>query len=219
MNDVQRTHASMFEDVDNYMMKTDTYTTYYKKEEGGGPFDFRSAVQVSGQGRPMGADAMQNQADQYAKIGEIGSYAGTETVNGTECHVIRVSEPGQLDESLRTASEVTYFIGVGDNYMRRMSLRGMTPQGDGGMTMDMKDYRTVDGVSLPFRMEIRMDVSEEQRKQMEQMKKQMENMPEAQRESMEKMMGDQMRRLMNDEPIVITVTEVVVNGPIPYGVF
>jgi len=83
----------------------------------------------------------------------------------------------------------------------------------------MKDYRTVDGVSLPFRMEMITDMSDEQRQQMEQMKQQLESMPEAQRERMQKMMGDQMEKLMNNEPIVIEVQEVIVNGDIPEGVF
>lgn len=219
MEDVRSTAEAMFADVDTYVMKTDMYTAYYKKEDGGGPLDFRSAMQMNGQNRPMGGQAVQNQYEQYEKIAEHGEYVGTETVNGIECHVIRVSDPSKIDENLSTANEITYFVGVNDNYMHRMHMAGMNPQGDGGMTMDMKDYQTVDGLSLPFRMEMMTEMSAEQRQQMQQMKKQMESMPEAQRERMQKMMGDQMEKLMNNEPIVIEVTEVVVNGDIPDGVF
>ena len=219
MDDVRRTAEAMFADVDNYVMKTDMYTAYYKKEDGGGPLNFQSAMQMNGQSRPMGGQAVQNQYEQYEKIAQYGEYVGTEMVNGIECHVIRVDDPSKIDENLSTASEITYFVGVDDNYMHRMRMAGMNPQGDGGMTMDMKDYQTVDGVSLPFRMEMMTEMSAEQRQQMEQMKKQMESMPESQRKRMQKMMGDQMEKLMNNEPIVIEVTEVIVNGDIPDGVF
>lgn len=219
MNDVRSTAEAMFEDVDNYVMKTDMYTAYYKKEDGGGPLQFRSAMQMNGQNRPMEGQAMQNQYEQYDKIAEHGVYAGTETVNGIECHVIRVDDPSKVDEKLSSVNEITYFIGVDDNFIHRMHMAGMNMRGDGGMTMDMKDYRTVDGLSLPFRMEMLTEMSEEQRQQMEQLRQQMESMPKAQRERMKKMMGDQMEQLMNSEPIVIEVKEVVVNGDIPDGVF
>lgn len=209
----------MFADVDNYVMKTDMYTAYYKKDDGGGPLDFRSAMQMNGQNRPMAGQAMQNQYEQYEKIAEHGQYAGTETVSGIECHVIRVDDPGKIDENLSMAGEVVYFVGVNDNFIHRMRMTGISPEGDGGMTMNMKDYRTVDGVALPFQMEMITEISAEQRQQMEQMKQQMESMPKAQRERMQQMMGDQMEKLMNNEPIVITVTEIVVNGDIPEGVF
>jgi len=219
MNDVRSTAEAMFKDVDNYTMKTNTYTAYYKKKDGGGALEFVSAMQMKGQSRPMGGQAMPNQYEQYDKIGEHGTYVGTETVDGIDCHVVRVDDPGKVDTNLSQAGEITYFVGVNDSFLHRMEMAGISPQGDGGMTMNMKDYRTVDGVSLPFRMEMITDMSDEQRQQMEQMKQQLESMPEAQRERMQKMMGDQMEKLMNNEPIVIEVQEVVVNGDIPEGVF
>lgn len=219
MNDVRSTAEAMFEDVDTYTMKTDTYTAYYKKKEGGGSLEFMSAMQMKGQSRPMGGQSMQNQYEQYNKIGEHGTYVGTETVGGIECHVIRVDDPSKVDSNLGQASEITYFVGVNDNFLHRMEMVGINGQGDGGMTMNMKDYRTIDGVSLPFRMEMISDMSDEQRQQMQQMKQQLESMPEAQRKRMEKMMGDQLEKLMNNEPIVIEVKEVIVNGDVPEGVF
>ncbi len=219
MNDVRSTAEAMFEGVDNYTMKTDMYTAYYKKEDGGGPLNFRSAMQMQGQSRPMGGQAMPDQYEQYGKIGEHGTYMGTETIDGIECHVIRVDDPSKVDDNLSQASGIKYFVGVSDNFLHQMYMTGISPEGDGGMTMKMKDYRTVDGVSLPFRMEMITEMSDEQRQQMEQMKQQMESMPEAQRKRMKKMMGDQLEKLMNNEAIVIEVKEVVVNGNIPEGVF
>lgn len=219
MDDVRSTAEAMFEDVDTYTLKTDLYTAYYKKKDGGGPLDFRSAMQMKGQSRPMGGQAMPDQYEQYGKIGDHGTYVGTETIDGIECHVIRVDDPSKVDKNLSQASEITYFVGVNDNFLHRMRMVGISPEGDGGMTMNMKDYRTIEGVSLPFRMEMITEMSDEQRQQMEQMKEQMEGMPEAQRKRMEQMMGDQLNNLMNNEPIVIEVTEVVVNGDIPEGVF
>lgn len=226
MQEVRDSFERMFADVDHYMMKTDMYTAYYKKEEGKGPIAFKTAMQMTGQNAPMGGGAAMDQYQQLDKIAQHGTYAGTETIDGVRCHVIRVDDPSKVDANLSQAETITYYVGADDPLMHRMKMEGMDQGGGPGqVVINMKDYRTTDGVTLPFTMEFIMPsegMSEEQRQQMEEMKQQLDNMPEAQRKRMEQMMGDQfekMEKMMSGEPMVITVQEVEVNGTLPEGVF
>jgi len=226
MQDVRDKYERMFADVDHYMMKTDMYTAYYKKEAGEGPLAFKSAMQMTGQNAPMGGGVAMDQYQQFEAIAQHGTYAGVETIDGVRCYVIRVDDPSKIDANLSQAETITYYIGADDPLMRRMEMEGLQESGGPGqVVVNMKDYRTTDGVTLPFTMEFIMPsegMSEEQRQQMEEMKKQLDNMPEAQRKRMEQMMGDQfekMEKMMSGEPMVITVQEVEINGTLPEGVF
>ena len=73
-------------------------------------------------------------------------------------------------------------------------------------------------------MEIQFDlnISKQQRQQMKQMMEKMKNMPKEQRERMQQMMGGQMdmlKQMMSDEPMVVDVKSVTVNGDLPDDVF
>jgi hypothetical protein len=107
----------------------------------------------------------------------------------------------------------------------------MNTKGKGGggpktssITVNMKDYQTVDGLTLPYRMEFQfnMDMSEEEKKKMAMMIQRLENMPEKDSERMKQMMGNQvemMKQMLSGEPIVVEVQSVKVNTEIPLGVF
>lgn len=216
MEDVRNTAEAMFEDVDNYIMKTDMYTAYYKKEDGGGPLDFRSAMQMQGQSRPMGGEAMPDQYEQYGKIGEHGTYVGTETINGINCHVIRVDDPSKVDAQMAMADEITYYIGTSDSFIHGMD---MTMEDGNSMAMRMKNYQNYDGIMYPSSMEMTMvNQSAEMKQQMAEMEEQLKQMSESMRKRMQKQM-EQARAMIAGEPTVIEVQEVVVNGPLPEGVF
>ena len=71
-------------------------------------------------------------------------------------------------------------------------------------------------------IQVATNMSEEQRRQMQQMMEKMEQLPEQQRRQMEKMMGNRMnmmKQMMSGEPIVIEVQNVQVNTDIPDGIF
>jgi hypothetical protein len=92
------------------------------------------------------------------------------------------------------------------------------------VVVDLKDYRTTDGLTLPHRMEMQLDLgmSEKERQQMQQMMEQLKAMPERQRKQMEKMMGDRMdmiAKMAASEPVVVEVPSVKVNVPIPGDIF
>jgi hypothetical protein len=220
MDGVRATYVDIFDDVDNYVMVTDMYTTYHKKEEGGGPLAFKTSTQMKGQSAPMGGASVQDQYEQFDKIGEHGTYTGTETVNGVECHVVTVNDPSKVDSDLASIDRITYYIGVDDQYMHRMDMKPKAgEQGPTGMMVNFRDYRNTDGVVMPWVMEFHMEMSEAQKQQMKQMMEQMKQMPEAQRKRMEEMMGGQMQQMMSGEPMVIKVQSIEVNTELPDDAF
>jgi small-conductance mechanosensitive channel len=97
----------------------------------------------------------------------------------------------------------------------------------------LSDYRTTDGLTLPWSMEMKMEnldatISAEEREQarrsLEEMEQRMQEMPEEQRQMMEGMMKNQLEQLRNilDEGSIqfaIEVQDVQVNAPLPDDVF
>src|SRR5690606_31284918 len=90
------------------------------------------------------------------------------------------------------------------------------------------DYRTVDGFTTPFRMEMTMQGMEGQmsaseredaQRQLEEARRQMEQMPPEQRQMMQRMMGDRLEQLEQLEQMLggggfemeVVVTDVAVN--------
>jgi hypothetical protein len=223
ISDVRSNYIEMFDGVDNYVMETDMHTTYYKRDASGGPLAFQTSTKLKGQSTPMGGQSVQNQYEQLDRVAEHGEYVGTETVNGVECYVIRVDDPAKVDPNMAPMNELRYFIGVDDSHIHRMNMTGEGgQQGLQGMTMNLKDYRTADGLTMPWIMEMQAEMSEAQRQQMQQLKQQMEQMPEQQRKRMEQMMGDQMKRMeamAGGEPMVIRVQSIAVNTDLPDGIF
>ncbi len=94
------------------------------------------------------------------------------------------------------------------------------------MRMDMQDFRTVEGLVVPYRTVMQFDgfqsmLDPETLAQLEQMEQQLANLPPEQREMMERMLGpqmDQIRQMMAGDggPMTteVTVSDVRINsGP------
>jgi hypothetical protein len=169
---------------------------------------------------------------QFDRLKEHATYAGTETVNGARCHVLEIDDPSKIhpDMTQSDAERMTYYVDAEQYVPARMVMKQKRQgRGPGGpqtssVTIDMKNYKTTDGLTLPYRMEFQVDMnmSEQQRKQMKMMMQKMENMPEQQREQMKKMMGGQMemmKQMMSGDPIVVEVQSVKVNVELPEGMF
>ena len=218
--------------VDTYVVETTLYTSYHRKVMRDGAPTYESATQLKGsEGSPYAtsttpADTYDLQLD---RLQQYATYVGTETIDGIRSHVLRVDEPEQVnpDMGAAEAESLTYYIDA-EQFVPVRLLLTPTPTGRGpapsSVTINMRDYRTTDGLTLPHRMEfqVNMDLSDEQRREMERALKQMESMPAQQRRMMEKMMGDQMdmmKQMMGGEPIVVEVQRVEVNTEIPEGVF
>jgi hypothetical protein len=154
--------------------------------------------------------------NQLSALADHGTYQGTQTIKGIECHVIYVDDPTKVDPQLSEGDAVTYYIGVSDSLMHGMD---MSIDTGANMKMRMVDYNNHDGILYPDRIEttmVQMDAARKQ--QLEQLQEQMKQMPESVREQM-KTQIEQAMGALSGEPMVVETKEVVVNGPLPAGIF
>jgi hypothetical protein len=234
VDEMQAKYQQQLDAVDTYIVETNLYTSYNKKVMKDGAPTYQSQTQMKGADPSSYAATSTPSAAyglQFERLKEHATYTGTETVNGVQTHVLQVDDPSKVnpDMSQGDAESMTYYIDAEQHVPTRMVMK---PKGQGGnqgpqassVTINMTNFQTTDGLTLPHRMEIQveMNMSEQQRKQMEQAMAQMKNMPEQQRKQMEKMMGDKMemmQQMMSGEPIVVEVQSVEVNVELPDGVF
>jgi hypothetical protein len=233
VDNMQARYERQMETVDTYVVETNLYTSYNKKVMTDGEPTYQTQTKMKSQGG-MGFSSTGTPSSAYGlqfdRLREHATYAETETIDGTRCHVLQVNDPSKVNPEMKGdgAERMTYYVDAEQHVPVRMVMKQKTQNsrgpGPSSVTVNMKDYQTTNGLTLPHRMEIQlqMNMSEQQRKKMERMMKKMENMPKQQREQMEKMMGDQMesmRRMMSGKPIVVTVQDVKVNVDLPKGTF
>jgi hypothetical protein len=208
----------MYSGVDHVMVKTDMYTSYNRVVKKNGEMHMEThmgSMRGDASGAPMGG-ADVNSIGQLEALAKHGTYQGTRTVSGIDCHVIFLDDMSKLDGQMSSGDSATYYIGTSDYLIHGMD---MTMNDGNGVKMRMKDYRNHDGVMHPSRMEMTMLHGNDARmQQMKQMEEQLKKMPEAMRERMSKQI-EQARSMMSGEPVVIVTEEVVVDGPLPDGVF
>ncbi len=232
VDDMQAAYDRQLETVDTYIVETNLYTAYNRKVmQGGGP-TYRTRTRMKGsEASSFAANTTPSAAYgmQFDALRQHATHAGTEPIGGTRCHVLQVENPSAVDSDMgESAERLTYYVDAERSVPVQMVMQNTPsgPQGPGGasVTVNFTNYQTTDGLTLPHRMEIQVatDMSEEQRRQMQQMMEKMEQLPEQQRKQMEKMMGNQMemmKQVMSGEPIAIEVQSVQVNVDLPDGVF
>lgn len=250
--DVLRDALAQYEadmaDVDNYTVTQTAMgfpTTYYaERAEGGAPLDYTYYTVL-----PTGLERMESEgtmSSPYVLLDRIAAdarYAGTEEVGGMDTHVIVVDDfqevvrefealPDEAEGELEIET-LTLYLGTDDDRIHRMRMEGAMEQ-DGRtspvvVTSQFSDYRTVDGLTMPFHTTMEMEgmegavdeaEREEARRQLEEARQQMASMPPEQREMMERMMGDQLERLeqmLGGEGLSfeVEVTDVQVNAGRP----
>ncbi len=215
-------HESAMEGVENYTLTHEmmgvSSTLYFEREEADGPPVFRTYLVTDGELQALDEDDRAPGAsfsyETYRRFVDEARYAGTETVAGEEVHAFVVDDLGAMASSdLGSAEDAdldqgTFYFAADDYRARRIVMEGSAEM-DGRrtpivMTATLSDYRTVDGMTHPFRTAIAVEgmdtqVSEEDRaearRQLEQLKQQMEEMPSEQRAMMERMMGGQIDNL------------------------
>jgi uncharacterized protein YoxC len=211
------TMLEMYSSVDHFMVKTDAYTSYNRvvQKDGQMQMETQMAMRGDASGAPMGGSTL-NSMEQMDALAVHGTYQGTKTVAGVECHVIALDDPSKVDANMSGAENVQYYIGTSDSFIHGMD---MTMEDGTGMEMRMVDYRNYDGVMYPSRMEMTMiQNSEEMKQQMKELEESLKQMPESMRERMRDQI-EQAQSMMSGEPVVFATEEVVVNGPLPEGVF
>lgn len=198
-------------------------TTYAERTDGAGPPAFSSyLVTRGGIVSTNDMDSDPTPPDPYQMLDRIADearYAGREDVGGVRTHVIAVDDFGEIAREFGAVPEdeggefdvetATFYIGADDHRIHRMTMEGTLTSDDGrtapvAFDTRLADYRTVDGLTLPHRMTMRMEGMDTQlsdaeraeaQQQLEQLRTQMAQMSPEQRRMMESMMGDQLEHL------------------------
>ena len=212
--------------------------TYHEKEvsaDGRAVFRTRLGSMAGQEGSPAtGIDDVYAIGDDLANRSE---YLGRESLNNHDVHVLDIfdllgtgfgANVAQGSEFTPTRGRVSLDV---DTYVpRRLLFEGEMIRGGSVLpltaTMDMDDYRDVQGLLIPYRTITTIEglaaaIDSDVRAQFEQMQLELEAMPPQQRQMIESMMADQMRQfeaMMADDAAPMTVevlvTDVRVNeGP------
>ena len=175
----------------------------------------------------------------YVSLADRWTMEGRGTVDGRETWLLSLSDPEALDWDMPTGpaggftpERVELELAVDDLVPLAMRISGQGTASGGpqsfGMQIRFSDYRTVSGYLHPFLISLETDGAapgvseaemEEARRGLAELEREMENMPEAQRAMMERMMGDQIQMLREmveggGLQLEIRVTDLQVNaGP------
>lgn len=213
-------YTNSIEDIETMMMvtrmegfmETDSDTTFYRKVMNEGI----PTMQVVSSGSSAPTSGYYNFHENYDALVENSSYEGTETVNGREAHVIFIEDVSALYDDVVTTPEGQQqqqaepqtgrmYIDT-ENYIPvRMSF-DINYEGEytGTADMSMSDIRNVEGMLVPFMMEMKIDgISSsmsaedmaEAQESMKELEAQMENATGLQKRIMERAVKPQMERL------------------------
>lgn len=214
-------YTSSIEDVETMMMITrmegfmesEPDTTYYRKVV----TDGFPNMQVVNSGSETPASNYYNIQENYDALVENATYEGTETVNGREAHVLFIEDVSTLYDDMVTAPEGQeqqqqaepqsgrMYIDAEDYIPVRMSFDiNYDEEYTGTADMVMSDIRNVDGMMIPFQMEMKIDGISgsmsaedmaEAKESMAQFEEQMKNASGLQKRIMERTLKPQMERL------------------------
>ena len=149
----------------------------------------------------------------YDAIVENASYEGTENIDGRNAHVLFIEDVSAFYQDAVGSVEQQQdgepqsgrlYIDANDNVLLRMSFdMNFEEEFSGSIDIDMKDYRVVDGINMPFLTEMRVQGISEQfsaeelaeaRQGMQELKEQLENASGMQRRIMERAIMPQIER-------------------------
>ena len=233
------------EGIDNYTIVQEVMgfetSLYFEKTEVNGHMTFTPRMEG------MEDVGQQGPGDPYRAFIEAADMAtidGTESVDGEECYLVKIpnlegtdfmgAAQGDMQGGFQPR-EAAFWVDTDDYVVRQMTIRGtVTMQGnsqEGTMTAHMRDYRNIEGMMHPFETQVITEgfgaqMSEEEvaemRQSLEEMKAQLENMPQAQRQMMEGMMGGQMEQMQEalatgSMDFTVRVKEILVNQGPPSG--
>lgn len=247
INEMKARYQQQLEAVDSYIIETENYTSYHRKVSRNGEPTYETQTRWNDQaGMFDGLGATESPLPSLSQLDTLAlhaTYGGTESVDGHRTHVLLVDDPSALGgysdvpEDDVVNGEMKLYVDA-DRYVPLLMEFTVQVEQDGQMQtmhprMRMSDYRTVDGLTLPWKMEMTMEdldasISEEERAEarrgLEELEARMAEMPEEQRRMMEGMMEnqiEQLRQIVEEGSIhfAIEVQDVQVNVPMPDGVF
>jgi len=228
-------YTNSIEDVETLMMvtriegfiETEPDTTYYRKVmQDGFP-----TLQTVNSGSESPASNYYNVQENYDAIVENSTYEGTEEVNGRQAHVLFIEDVRALYNEMVTTPEGQQqqqaepqsgrmYIDAEDYIPIRMSFE-INYEGEytGSADMMMSDIRDVDGMLIPFKMEMKIagisgSMSAEEMAETEQnmrdLEEQMKNASGLQKRIMERAVKPQLERLQKIlEEGAMTMTTII----------
>jgi len=228
-------YTNSIEDVETLMMvtriegfiETEPDTTYYRKVmQDGFP-----TLQTVNSGSESPASNYYNVQENYDAIVENSTYEGTEEVNGRQAHVLFIEDVRALYNEMVTTPEGQQqqqaepqsgrmYIDAEDYIPIRMSFE-INYEGEytGSADMMMSDIRDVDGMLIPFKMEMKIagisgSMSAEEMAETEQnirdLEEQMKNASDLQKRIMERAVKPQLERLQKIlEEGAMTMTTII----------
>ncbi len=225
VNNITVTQNAMGMDMTHFMEKRDV---------DGVPTLVPVSISVGGQPMPMPSDAGEGDwANPFQKEwADRTQYEGKEVLDGVTVLVLAIDDFSGLETPAppgggNQAGEyqprhMRFWMDKDQLVMRKMEMEAEIARPDGSvapmhMTMFQEDFREVDGYLHPFVTRVitqgamgAADMDQDQlRAQLAQMKAQMENIPEAQRAMMERMLGPQIEALeasLGGEGMEMTMT-------------
>lgn len=191
-------------------MESEPDTTYYRKVV----TDGFPSMQAVNSGSQTPASNYYNVQENYDALVENATYEGTETVNGRQAHVLFIEDVTAIYDEMVTGTEEQeaeahpqsgrIYIDTNDYIPLRMNFDiNYDEEYTGSADMLMSDIRNIDGMLIPFLMEMRIEgISEsmsaedmaEARKSMKELEEQMENASGIQKRVMERAVKPQLER-------------------------
>jgi hypothetical protein len=233
---------AMFDQMTTYYTRTEDGSSFTARTrmEGGMADMMQGDMPSPMQNDPFLINTML--ADYFA---DSAVYEGSESIDGQPVEVVYIEdmtplaralaeEQGETFDESTQVTDVRIYIDTDSQVIRRIESKMTSDFGQGmpggqseirtaDMTFNLADFQDVDGVRYPFtmRMELSGVMSEDEiaqmRQQMEQMQAQLDQMPPAQREQIEELMGGMEGMLSGTISFESTATEVRVNEGPPQG--
>lgn len=195
-------------EMEGFMSTDEPDTTYYRKVEMDNGMSTLEPV-TSVTDRPS-SDSY-NFAKNYQTIVDNASYEGTESINGRTAHVLFIEDVSAFyDDVVATVPEEQepqsgyLYIDSDDYVLLRMRFNiNFDGEFDGGIEINMSDFRDVDGLKMPFKTEMKVEgISDEfdpedlaeARKNLQELREQLDNASGMERRIMERAVLPQIER-------------------------
>ena len=238
IDNMKAVHAQQLDAVDDYIIETNQYTSYHQKPSDDAESYVTETEWAQGAGMlenaPIQFQSHRIDPDDLDRFADHATYGGEETIEGTRVHTLVVEDASAMleeapQQEAAMSGSMTLYVHAENHVPVRVEYTGQMQQQ--GETVEVNpvirflDYRTIDGLTVPHRIEMTMadlddimtaEQQEMARQNIDQMEERMDQMSEEQRAMMEEQV-EQMRQILEDGGIEFTVevSDVTVNEGIP----
>ncbi len=217
LESARQQHEESIQRIDDYVVEYEYYeASFVKRYDNGRPYMAAySEPRIEGEfSAAAGADDTDLFSPEiFRMMKERARYLGTEEVDGYEVHVLFIDElEGFIEEDddmAETATELHLYLDTGNYVMRKMKFK-VEAHIDGETrviepVMHFRDYREFEGMPIAFEQVTMITgisdmISDEERAEIEaaieEMERELGQMPEQQRQMVERMMGDRMEEML-----------------------